>query len=400
MLTNSEQSGFAVRRIDRTIARSIASTAIFIVFLQAIPHAFYQRQLIDATWFWVEVGAVALIQLAQVVVAWVGNSIVPLYFAMYVTVLSSIATWQLTLAHPLPIGEMPWLWWMLAIGGMNAFGAFRPVYAFVASCTLSAVWLALSQTDEFGPREFGVALQDTLLAFFFSTLLGMLLIALRQQTAKIDLQMSKRATLAAAEASAKALEAERSRMNAIVHDSVLTALLLGAGAETPAEREAAAAAASSALAKLTNKAQVTTESSLSVAVLFDSLESAALAIASDLEVSRELEGSLVIPGNVAEALTEATVQAATNSVRHAGTVRKRELRLSATDQRLKIVVKDDGRGFRENRISKSRLGVRLSIRGRVVDAGGRVAIQSQPGQGCTVALVWPAKHDSHVGDAP
>ena len=225
MLNSSRETKFAVRRVDRTIARSIASSAIFIVFLQALPKAIEQTTILHPFWLWLGVLVVGGIQVAQLVWAWLGKSIVPLYTAMYVAMLVLAITWPIQLVGLLAPGDMPWIWWLLAIAGLNAFGAFQPVYAVIAGTTLSLTWLALSQTDAFGPRDFFVALQDTALSYFFSTLLGMLLIGLRQQTAKIDLQLDRKAQLAAETASARALETERSRMNALVHDSVLTALL-------------------------------------------------------------------------------------------------------------------------------------------------------------------------------
>lgn len=393
MLNSSRETKFAVRRVDRTIARSIASSAIFIVFLQALPKAIEQSVIIQPFWLWAGVIAVGGIQIAQLVLAWLGKSIVPLYLAMFVAMLLLTVTWPLQLQAPLAAGDMPWIWWLLAIGGLNAFGAFQPVYAFVAGTTLSLTWLAFSQTDAYGPRDFVVALQDTALSYFFSTLLGMLLIGLRQQTAKIDSQLTLKAQLAAETASARALETERSRMNALVHDSVLTALLLGAGARTADELATASRAAANALERLTEDSDGPVAVEVTSGQFFEALAEVAKQEAPDLLVVTEVQQPLIIPAQVAQALTEATLQAITNSVRHAGTVGSRELRLGSTDSRVKVVIKDDGRGFRESRVPKSRLGVRLSIRARITDVGGRVAIQSQPGQGCTIAITWSPAQD-------
>jgi signal transduction histidine kinase len=400
LLNSSRETKFAVRRVDRTIARSIASSAIFIVFLQALPKAIEQTTILHPFWLWLGVLVVGGIQVAQLVWAWLGKSIVPLYTAMYVAMLVLAITWPIQLIGLLAPGDMPWIWWLLAIAGLNAFGAFQPVYAVIAGTTLSLTWLALSQTDAFGPRDFFVALQDTALSYFFSTLLGMLLIGLRQQTAKIDLQLDRKAQLAAETASARALETERSRMNALVHDSVLTALLLGAGARSGEELATASRAASNAIARLTDDHQEQAAVEVASSQFFEALADVAKHEAPDLLVVTEVQQSLAIPAHVAQALTEATLQAISNSVRHAGTVRLRELRLSSTDARIKVVVKDDGRGFRESRVPKSRLGLRLSIRTRMADVGGRVAIQSQPGQGCTIALTWSPSVDCDEVSAP
>lgn len=361
-----------------------------IIYLQALPIAWTQREMIQPVWFWLTAGLVGLVQLVQVVVAWLGRSVVPLYLAMHLSVLASVLMWPLILVDGNPEHAMPWMWWALAIAGLNSFGAFKPLPALVATAILHSSWILLVTTNAFGHRPFWIAVQDTLLSFFFSTLLGMLLVGLRQTTAKVDDELARRAVLAAEAATARAKDAERERISAIVHDSVLTALLLGANAQTESERQAAARVAETSIKRLSTDDLKKGPESLPSRTVFAALAEAGRQHAEDLSVHVDELATLDVPGDVAEALTEATLQAIINSVRHAGTVRKRELRLSATATRIKIVVKDDGRGFRESRVSRTRLGIRYSIRERVSKVGGRVAIQSEPGAGCTVALTWVA----------
>lgn len=390
MLNSFSKAGFAVRRVDRTIARSLTSSAMAIIYLQALPIAWAEREMIQPVWFWLTAGLVALIQLSQVVVAWLGRSVVPLYLAMHLSVLAAILIWPLILVDGNPEHAMPWMWWALAIAGLNSFGAFKPLPALVATAVLHSVWILQVITNAFGHRPLWVAVQDTLLSFFFSTLLGMLLVGLRQTTAKVDDELARRAVLAAEAATARAKEAARERMSAIVHDSVLTALLLGANAHTESDRQAAARVAQNSIKRLSTDDLQKGPVSLTSRTVFAALAEASRQHADDLSVHVDELAILDMPGEVAEALTEATLQAIINSVRHAGTVRKRELRLSSTENRIKIVVKDDGRGFRESRVSRTRLGIRYSIRERVSKVGGRVAIQSEPGAGCTIALTWAA----------
>jgi signal transduction histidine kinase len=70
---------------------------------------------------------------------------------------------------------------------------------------------------------------------------------------------------------------------------------------------------------------------------------------------------------------------------------QRELILKASNNELKIVLKDNGKGFRPNRVPKGRLGIRNSIVGRVQSVGGTAYIVSSPGQGATVILEWSKK---------
>ncbi|WP_258565502.1 sensor histidine kinase, partial [Streptomyces sp. WELS2] len=58
-----------------------------------------------------------------------------------------------------------------------------------------------------------------------------------------------------------------------------------------------------------------------------------------------------------------------------------------------VTVRDDGPGIPEGRLAQAegegRLGVALSIRGRLRDLGGSAAILSVPGQGTEVELKVP-----------
>jgi signal transduction histidine kinase len=103
----------------------------------------------------------------------------------------------------------------------------------------------------------------------------------------------------------------------------------------------------------------------------------------------EVDGVL-LPEPVASALTEATLQAIANSQQHAGDRASRSLVLKGHKAGIKIVIKDDGRGFRMSRVPKNRLGIRVSIIERVELAGGHVFIDSRPGEGTNIILEWGA----------
>ena len=231
-----------------------------------------------------------------------------------------------------------------------------------------------------------------MLAFFFSTLLGALLVALRQQAFRLDRVIATRIAAAIRTASVQAEEAERDRLNALVHDSVLTTLLLAANAKSSKEVSASAALAKSALARIADARAPERTPDVSVTPFFRALESSAKSIAPDLEVATAILSEFTIPGAVADSILEATIQSVTNSLQHAGgSVTRRQLRLSSKGTSIKVVVEDDGRGFRESRVPKSRLGIRLSVRRRIETVGGSVKINSEPGQGCTVVILWGDK---------
>ena len=76
---------------------------------------------------------------------------------------------------------------------------------------------------------------------------------------------------------------------------------------------------------------------------------------------------------------------------HAGRKATRKVRLKANDREIKIVVTDDGVGFRPSRVPKNRLGLRISIIDRVEAIGGRVFIDTRIGQGTSIILEWDVR---------
>lgn len=90
----------------------------------------------------------------------------------------------------------------------------------------------------------------------------------------------------------------------------------------------------------------------------------------------------------ARALPEAVEQALLNVVRHAGT-RDAELAVMATADELTVMVTDDGRGFDQAAVAPDRLGLRVSVRERILSVGGGVQVWSSPGSGTSIVLTLP-----------
>ena len=391
---NSSSEKFSVAQVDSMIARTAAAAASAITFLQAVPKAFLQAELLSPVGLWLGVAVISIAQLGQLFAAFTKRNIIPWYTALHVATFLGIVAWPLMLApgQQLASGDLPWLWWMLAIAGLNAFGAYKPPQASIAAVGLHLTWFLLLQLPAYGEHDAFTAAQDTLLAFFFSTLLGALLVALRQQAFKLDIAIANRTAAAIRSASVQAEEAERDRLNALVHDSVLTTLLSAANARSANEIDSAAALAKQALDRIAVAQNPKDAPAVSVASYFDALAQSAKSLAPELEISTTIANEFSIPGEVAESILEATMQSITNSLQHAGVqVTKRQLRLSAKGRSVKVVVEDDGRGFREARIPRSRLGIRLSVRRRMETVGGSVKINSEPGRGCTVVIMWGEK---------
>jgi signal transduction histidine kinase len=97
---------------------------------------------------------------------------------------------------------------------------------------------------------------------------------------------------------------------------------------------------------------------------------------------------LFIPNEVALALTESVMQAVDNSVRHAGPKADTRLKIEGLHAGLKVVVADNGRGFRLSNAGRGQVGVHRSIIERSRSVGVRPSVDTQPGEGCRVVLQW------------
>jgi signal transduction histidine kinase len=117
------------------------------------------------------------------------------------------------------------------------------------------------------------------------------------------------------------------------------------------------------------------------------LEQAA-ASTDDLAVRLELV-PVTLPSPVADQLAACVGEALRNVEQHAGTGQA-EVTVAGGAGWAVVKVTDRGRGFDPAATPPSRRGIRESITGRMLAAGGRVAIASRPGAGTTVTMSWPA----------
>ncbi|MFI6346989.1 MacS family sensor histidine kinase [Streptomyces sp. NPDC050560] len=100
-----------------------------------------------------------------------------------------------------------------------------------------------------------------------------------------------------------------------------------------------------------------------------------------------------LPGHAARELA-AAVGAALDNVRvHAGPGARAWILVEDEPDAVTVTVRDDGPGIPEGRLAEAegegRLGVALSIKGRLRDIGGTAALVSVPGQGTEVELTVP-----------
>jgi two-component system NarL family sensor kinase len=96
-----------------------------------------------------------------------------------------------------------------------------------------------------------------------------------------------------------------------------------------------------------------------------------------------------LPSPAADQLVACVGEALRNVEQHAGTGQA-EVTVTGGTGWAVVRIADAGRGFDPAATPPSRRGIRESIVGRMLAAGGRAAIASRPGAGTVVTVSWPA----------
>ena len=195
--------------------------------------------------------------------------------------------------------------------------------------------------------------------------------------------------LAARQASTRA----QHEANSFIHDHILSALI--AVANGLPDREALRDSARQALDSLsTEKAEARP---VTARTLLNDVAGCIGSMAGDIRTDVVLAREHEIPPEVAQAITEATLEAVRNSLRHAGSDDApvtRRVTLTSDACGVTIEVNDNGCGFDPAVAGRGRHGVSGSIIARMQDVGGRATVDSAPGEGACVTLRWRPSLDS------
>jgi signal transduction histidine kinase len=265
-------------------------------------------------------------------------------------------------------------------------------FAYLGFVPISYFFLRLQPAG--GAEDIGSATLDATYILLYALAVQALVTLLRVAAIELDSKNDEFAASALRQAEKDATEFESQKLDELVHDQVLTTILLAAKADTPERKVMAAESASAAIERLQAAAsdEVSELQEISVGSFIDSLQESLKRGYPNSLISVTKDQDFSLPINVGIALADATIQAMTNSMQHAGNRAIRQIRLKADRHGLKIVVKDDGKGFWESKIPKNRLGIRNSIRRRATMVGAEVRIESQPRKGATVVLKLVAGH--------
>ena len=381
---------FMATRVDRLMGRSY-SIALLASGVEMSINAFNQYPYLNPWLFWLCYVLVFGGQIAIFVSQWffTGSAASFAIHAGAVLFCLIVQPWSIADVGNLPRDFTPWVWWSLAVGAVSAGFALRVWASAFYIVLVPMIWVLIRVTEYGGQTTPMHAVQDAIYTFLFSAVFTALPQLLRFQANETDQANQLASENIAKQAYTDAAERELVKASALVHDNVLHTLELAATATTAAERKAAtdsAKAAIESLAQYRSYQKVDTEA-VSAESLFSALTQAIEAKSPAFAVSVELRGELFVPANVASAVTNATIQAVENSVLHAGDCNRRA-KLRATSQGIKVVIVDDGVGFRYSKAAKDKLGLKLSVIAQMSQVGGRVHIDALPNQGATVVIEW------------
>ena len=210
------------------------------------------------------------------------------------------------------------------------------------------------------------------------------------ETARVrDREQAAAGVQTAATAAAEAVEIERERVDGLIHDSVMSTLLAASRLGTGPEVAVAAERALTDLHELRTDGGATGELS---AEGFTGLLRTSITFVdptADIEVDAPAGGAPV-PGEISRVLVAAATEAARNAALHAPQATHR-VRVTLRPGRVRIVVADDGPGFDRANVRAGRLGLKVSIIGRMEALpGGSADVDTAPGRGTTVTLDWEA----------
>ncbi|MFT4233955.1 MAG: hypothetical protein QM607_02980 [Microbacterium sp.] len=281
----------------------------------------------------------------------------------------------------LPAGLTPWTFNVSTstIVCVAVAWTARTTWAFLFAT--SAVTFVVDQAIMAPPAEI-----DALLGTVFSLTLSALFVLLirRGLDSGVIVDRSARVAREAAELAARTRGTfdRRQRLNALVHDHVLSLLLVAsrAGDEARAQLRAGAHDVFRDLELSNEDGWVSAEELLA--------RVRALA-PSDFRWRGEATDGAGVPTGAANAIVDASAEAIRNSMLHAGDA-DRSIEASATRNGVRVVIADDGAGFALARTAPERMGVRVSIIDRMVAVGGKADVRSRPGDGTEVEVSWSA----------
>lgn len=391
MLTIPPDSTFFSReRVERILAFVVAVGSA-VLGVQALFHAIGSVQE-DPTWN-IALTAATFGPLILMIAAGVaGRFYRPLAAILAIVFPLVLLAWPVaTAGRSASAAGEPWVWYLLNVATVATVLVFPLMLQYVW-CALVPVLYGVARLIQIGADVENViqVSRQVVYAIILAVVMTMIGWMLRLLAERLDRTREEAVRSYAAAAAADAVEQERISVAALMHDSVLAALIAAERASTPRERDLAVGMARDALTRLANadrEAEEGPDEPVEPMFLVDGIREAALEHDVDIDLRIAIDPrAQTLPGRVARALVLAAAQAVVNAIEHAeGAGLHAEV--TADDRRVVVRVIDAGEGFDVHAVPEDRLGLSGSVVARVAAVGGQAKVRSSR-RGTIVDLRW------------
>lgn len=303
--------------------------------------------------------------------------------------LVAVLTWLPSLVStPLPAGLNPWVLEIVTLGAVPAAVAWRPAVAWLYLLTNAALNIPIRYYTA-GATDWTPPLQYALLTLTLGGIFTALAIAAMHNARAVDAAATTLREAAARSAAAAARTQEQNRLDALVHDEVMSTLFYASQGD-PVLEASVRTQAQHALAQLERLRSGRDDSLTPVPAGAFAARLRSVVLAASAAIEFEVIGGreAPIPASVAAAFAEATSEATRNSMLHAPDA-ARAVDVQFRDSQVRVQVRDTGPGFEVREVDPHRLGIQVSIRARMATLpGGLAVVESSPARGTTITLDW------------
>ena len=374
------------------LARRLFAGLLVLSFLEAVSNQFAQREYFNMASD-VALAAMAIAVAGVAVSAWGPKSRNNFWLWAYAgSSLSAILFLPIMKIGEFPGGSEfePWVWWTVGTAAISAGITDKRIAYTVFLPVICIMWFFIHLFMVGGEQAWLSGLKNVLYVFLLAGgTIGLIVLA-RDWARGVDSASSNLISSHIEKAKSEAVEKEEQLIDSLIHDSVLHTFITSANAKSNAEKKASAKLASYSIAKLQQLERVDQQvGSVTVLGLFQAIKNAARAMDESVEVELKAGGLDRITVEVGQALTEATLQAVDNAISHSNATKIAVTLDSQVNSEIEIQVVDNGIGFRPQRLSEDRLGIRISILAKMEIIGGKADVVSSPKAGTSVTLRWP-----------
>ena len=293
---------------------------------------------------------------------------------------------------PMPIDVAPWTVEMTALSTVPAAVAWRPPVAW-GFLIASSLIIAPVRIIADGGADVSLALQFAFFTITVCAVFTAVATSALDAGREVDVATAAARSYSMRAAALTARAEEQAHLDALVHDEVIATIFAASGAGR-SDSESTRAQAARTISRLRELHEAT--ASVPELIHSDYLIQGLITSINETTDSAQFivtgERNAPIPSSIASALIEATVEALRNSVVHASLNSApvhRVITLGLSSDKVAITITDDGRGFDTETVPNNRLGIVVSILGRInALPGAHATVWSQPGAGTRVSVWW------------